>query len=472
MRDKLLSIIFLCVITLIPLAAVAGRIFADNTGSSPDDGNASFSPIAAVNDFVYDIPVREPLAHFNTAFTRRITGGDYIGSTQVLIGKDNWLYLKETLPDYRHTNLFSNEEKQLILNKLLFQKEMFNRLGIEFVVYIAPNKATVYPEYMADTVFQRSGISRADDLIRYIQSNSDLTVIYPKDELINAKLLAPTYYQTDTHWNDFGAFVGTQALLKTLFQFEDTPSAMKITVTERYREGDLARIGSVSDAIKESTLYSISQDAIDRSLYADKTVYFVGDSFSAAVSYYLPSYVKKALFTHYNEYNCYDVLMQQPDIIVYEIVERNIANYMTINLAENYYYNAAGNPRISFGSSCFVEDGTGTRYNADGEYLTDAFITQNDFLFYFDRNGYMVSNGFYTIDGNTYYFNAIGIAQRGWLLYEGSYYYFDASCHMVKDSWFQNEKEEWYYLSETGKMLTDTTTPDGYYVNEHGQWLE
>lgn len=64
------------------------------------------------------------------------------------------------------------------------------------------------------------------------------------------------------------------------------------------------------------------------------------------------------------------------------------------------------------------------------------------------------------------------MAQSGWLLYEDSYYYFDAFCHMVKDSWFQNEKGEWFYLSETGKMLTDTTTPVGYYVNEHGQWLE
>lgn len=37
---------------------------------------------------------------------------------------------------------------------------------------------------------------------------------------------------------------------------------------------------------------------------------------------------------------------------------------------------------MSFGSSGFVEYSTGTRYSADGEYLTDAFITQNGFLFY------------------------------------------------------------------------------------------
>ena len=30
----------------------------------------------------------------------------------------------------------------------------------------------------------------------------------------------------------------------------------------------------------------------------------------------------------------------------------------------------------------------------------------------------------------------------------------------------------WYYMGADGYMLTDTTTPDGYYVNADGVWVQ
>ena len=29
----------------------------------------------------------------------------------------------------------------------------------------------------------------------------------------------------------------------------------------------------------------------------------------------------------------------------------------------------------------------------------------------------------------------------------------------------------WYYFDENGYMLADTTTPDGYYVDVNGAWV-
>ena len=31
-------------------------------------------------------------------------------------------------------------------------------------------------------------------------------------------------------------------------------------------------------------------------------------------------------------------------------------------------------------------------------------------------------------------------------------------------------KDAWYYCGESGAMLVNTTTPDGYYVNGDGVW--
>lgn len=30
---------------------------------------------------------------------------------------------------------------------------------------------------------------------------------------------------------------------------------------------------------------------------------------------------------------------------------------------------------------------------------------------------------------------------------------------------------KWYYLNSLGKLLINTITPDGYYVNDNGEWI-
>ena len=40
------------------------------------------------------------------------------------------------------------------------------------------------------------------------------------------------------------------------------------------------------------------------------------------------------------------------------------------------------------------------------------------------------------------------------------------------NSWKQDPDGKWYYLNEDGWMLKDTTTPDGFYVDENGVWQQ
>lgn len=44
----------------------------------------------------------------------------------------------------------------------------------------------------------------------------------------------------------------------------------------------------------------------------------------------------------------------------------------------------------------------------------------------------------------------------------------------VASQWIESatEKGLWYYLDENGVMAVNTTTPDGYYVNDKGEWRE
>ncbi|MCD8223152.1 MAG: hypothetical protein LUD07_13395 [Clostridiales bacterium] len=66
-------------------------------------------------------------------------------------------------------------------------------------------------------------------------------------------------------------------------------------------------------------------------------------------------------------------------------------------------------------------------------------------------DGSYPTNGWLQIDGYWYCFDSVGYMRTGWILSaNGSYYYCDTS---------------------SGKMLTSTYTPDGYYVDANGVWV-
>lgn len=69
-----------------------------------------------------------------------------------------------------------------------------------------------------------------------------------------------------------------------------------------------------------------------------------------------------------------------------------------------------------------------------------------------------------TSDGKYYYMLANNnLARNEWRKIKGEWYYFDDSAYMVT-GWVETDGK-WYYLDlESGKMLKNTTTPDGYFV--------
>ena len=56
---------------------------------------------------------------------------------------------------------------------------------------------------------------------------------------------------------------------------------------------------------------------------------------------------------------------------------------------------------------------------------------------------------------------------NAWKLIKDKWYYFDGIGYMVEKRWIGN-----YYLGADGAMLVNTSTPDGYYVDATGKWVE
>ena len=54
-----------------------------------------------------------------------------------------------------------------------------------------------------------------------------------------------------------------------------------------------------------------------------------------------------------------------------------------------------------------------------------------------------------------------------WKLINNKWYYFDNIGYMLENRWVGN-----YYVGADGAMLVSTSTPDGYYVDANGKWVE
>lgn len=92
---------------------------------------------------------------------------------------------------------------------------------------------------------------------------------------------------------------------------------------------------------------------------------------------------------------------------------------------------------------------------------------------YVKQNGTNAANEWLTIDGKEYWFDSNQYMATGWRQFVGGiWYYFENDGSLAKNKWVQNSQKQWFYVGSNGEMLKNTTTPDGFYVNASGVWVQ
>jgi hypothetical protein len=86
------------------------------------------------------------------------------------------------------------------------------------VVVIAPDKSTIYPEYMPDQIKVIGSKSRLDQFVDYMHEYGQTPVIDLRPDLLEASKTEQVYYKTDTHWNLLGAHIAYAKIMSTLSQ--------------------------------------------------------------------------------------------------------------------------------------------------------------------------------------------------------------------------------------------------------------
>lgn len=109
----------------------------------------------------------------------------------------------------------------------------------------------------------------------------------------------------------------------------------------------------------------------------------------------------------------------------------------------------------------WIRDEKGWRLkNPDQTWATSSWKEVNGIWYHFNEEGYMQTGWYTDIDGNQYYLlptdgSTQGSMVTGWQLIDDKWYYFNMDSDGTK-----------------GRLLYNTVTPDGYYVNEKGEWIE
>lgn len=266
------------------------------------------------------------------------------GEDKVIVGKDDWLFLEETSDDYQGINQLSDREIRNVSKTIRMIEDYVRKNGLEFVFTVAPNKNTLYGEFMPYYYVdgEDSNLSRLNSQLEkmgvsYIDLFAELKeALNSNDELNNI-----LYHKRDTHWNNKGAFLATNEILsKTGF---DTIDFDFEWVKSQDFKGDLEdMIYPDSDYIdyqyypdNKSLISDFrftrsgrnveSQDFITESLSQKQgSILFFRDSFGNAIVPFLSSHINNVRYQKYLPYQVNLIEREKYDAVVIEIAERNI----------------------------------------------------------------------------------------------------------------------------------------------------
>lgn len=268
-------------------------------------------------------------------------------------GKDGWIYIgnsgqgsgEDPVADYEQTNLFTEDELEDLSHSLQGFKNYLTAQGIDFRLMINLNKSHIYPEYLPNEIWAGEGETRAEQLIQYLNENTDIEVVYPKDALLDKKNDYLLYCPTDAHWNTVGGYIGFTELMKTIDPAFAEVSIEDINpVYEKTNWGDVANIINASwftnnlwtttsykPKVQLEWVYRTEEDAglyINNADGNGKKILVYHDSYMNQMMEYLGKEYSTGEFIE-KEFDISenDIEEKNPDIVVFEILERMINNY-------------------------------------------------------------------------------------------------------------------------------------------------
>lgn len=317
---------------------------------------ASFDSLASFPrrfDAYFDDRMGLRLALIRADARLHIEGFGRSPSPSLVVGRAGWFFFgdESALAQARGLQRFDRAELEAWRLGLEAQRDALARDDIGFLVVFAPNKHSIYPEYLPEHLTRTNEEPALSQLVDHLRAHSDVAVLDLRPVLLEAKQERQVYHRTDTHWNDHGAYAAARAIADAVAEQlpgfvhrppvpvkprDETVAGMGLPrlvgLSEDYPE-DVTRLvprrsqAGVAPEFREGferRIRRLEPFAMEVPEHGLPRIVVFRDSFANALVPYLSESYRRTLFAWSREVDPRIVRMEEPDLVILEMAERFI----------------------------------------------------------------------------------------------------------------------------------------------------
>ena len=296
-----------------------------------------------------------------------------LSSDGVLVGYDGYMFYKDTLNDFTGQGFLHDQIYDRAVSMLKERNDFARANGMKFYFVIAPNKNTVYPDYMPEG-YTMAQYRRYDQFVSILNS-AGITAIDLRSAMSSAVAACPErnlYYKFDTHWNNHAGFIAYETLMNVIKK--DYPNVVvhskseyQINYCETYMKDQAWYLGYYDHFKDYGPVYTLKsqrtatltnyqkkdawgqfQFAHEETSgpnrgYSDKlywfryvnsyntsapNIYVMRDSYSIAMNTFLKDSFYESTYNWTFAFNKQEILDADADVILVIVSERNLRSYV------------------------------------------------------------------------------------------------------------------------------------------------
>lgn len=257
------------------------------------------------------------------------------GDDGVIQGRDGYYFYTESLDDYLGKTSMDERELYGTARVLALIQEYVEDQGGSFVFTVAPNKSTLYPQYMP---YYHRKIQEEGNLERIVEQLERAGVAYV--DLKNAfdQEEEVLYHRLDSHWNNKGAALAMSTILDALGR-EHTEYGKIPYEIRRDFDGDLYDMVFPLGHGKDENVYYEKEDAFSygegfkdtedvqiQTTNPDREggVVMFRDSFGNSLTPFVAEEYGRGYFDRTVPYPVDALTKEDADALIFEIVERHL----------------------------------------------------------------------------------------------------------------------------------------------------
>lgn len=258
---------------------------------------------------------------------------------RVITGKEGYYFIgnhfNNLVNDSFGMETLSEEDLEHIAMTIEVLRNELRKRQINFYLVVAPNKHRIYQEKLPFEVENKP--TRLKQLDTYLRNNLDFAIIDFESTLNEQKKIGPIYHKTDTHWNQIGAYTAYHHCMEIVneqtsspiidvskFQISSIPirstTANMIDLDIEEFQPELknpeSRVKIQSNSTQSLRIY--------HNEYGTHRLLMFHDSFGYYWMNFFNESFEDSYFSKGYEIDLETIDSIQPDVIILEVVERNL----------------------------------------------------------------------------------------------------------------------------------------------------